>query len=276
MSWSWAALMPHPPILVPEVGQGREREAAVTLDGLERLDEKISGARPDLLLLLSPHQSYAMGAFFINQAQALTGSLASFGAGSIAFDLQVPQERLQKLAEHLAAKGALVRLGEAPDMTRDQGTLVPLYFLRKAWDSLDPAGLPPVVVASPIGLDTAAAFRLGEALASFEDGLNWALLASGDLSHRLIPGAPAGYSPVGKKFDEAIVEALSLADPQPLFDLSHSELEEAGECGLRSVMVLLGLCRALKAPIEVLSYEGPFGVGYANALAVFLPERQGA
>ena len=26
MPWVWAALMPHPPILVPEVGLGRENE----------------------------------------------------------------------------------------------------------------------------------------------------------------------------------------------------------------------------------------------------------
>ena len=260
MAWKWAALMPHPPIIVPEVGRGREKEAAATLAGIESLMERLADRRPDTLLLLSPHQPCARGAFFVNAAPRLRGSLAPFGAPA-AFDLTVPAEKLRSLTNHLTQKGFAVRSGESADLTRDQGSLVPLYFLERAWGKL-----PPVVAASPIGLDGETALELGRALASFDDGTAWALLASGDLSHRLTPDAPAGYSPVGKNFDAAVVAALSATDPRPLLGLAPSLPEDAGECGLRSVMVLLGLCGALGSGIDVLSYEGPFGVGYCNAL----------
>jgi aromatic ring-opening dioxygenase LigB subunit len=263
MSWSWAALMPHPPVIVPEVGRGREREAAVTLKGVTRLMERLSGRRPEALLLLSPHQPYARGGIFVNAAARPRGSLALFQA-PVAFDLTT-SERLPTLGEHLRKKGFTVRAGESPDLTRDQGSLVPLYFLRKAWG--DSAPLPPVVLASPIGLDLRSALRLGEVLASFDDGAAWGLLASGDLSHRLTPDAPAGYSPMGKRFDAALVAALDSLSPEGLLALSPQELEDAGECGLRSVAALLGLCQTLKRTIETLSYEGPFGVGYCNAFA---------
>ena len=92
--------------------------------------------------------------------------------------------------------------------------------------------------------------------------------ASGDLSHRLTPDAPAGYSPEGKKFDAAVVAALSSVDPSELLALTPQKREEAGECGLCSVMAMLGFCRALGRTIEVISYEGPFGVGYCNALSL--------
>lgn len=264
MTWQWAALMPHPPIIVPEVGRGREREAAITLDGVSRLTERLMRHKPDFLLLLSPHQPYAFGAFFLNGSERLTGSLAPFGAPDAAFDLHTPPDKLKALTEHLAGGGFAVRTGsgrQASDLTRDQGSLVPLYFLERAWKSL-----PPVLFASPIGLDPESALKLGKTLASFDDGARWGLLASGDLSHRLTPDAPAGYSPAGQRFDTAIVDALSSRDPLPILELSPNDLEAAGECGLRSVMTMLGLCGAMDGSIDVLSYEGPFGVGYCNAV----------
>jgi aromatic ring-opening dioxygenase LigB subunit len=234
--------------------------------------EKLAGKRPDRLLLLSPHQPYAIGALYVNGAANPRGTFAPFGAPSVSFDLKTPAGK--ELLDHLARKGQRARVGESANLTRDQGTLVPLYFLRNAWSAVSSeefpsGGLPPVLLASPIGLDPTTALELGEALASFDDGLAWGLLASGDLSHRLTRDAPSGYSPAGKKFDEAIVEALSSTAPQPLLSLSPEEMEAAGECGLRSVMTLLGLCRGLGKRIQVLSYEGPFGVGYCNAVSEF-------
>ncbi len=264
MSWNWAALMPHPPIIVPEVGRGREREAAATLSGVERLVSKLKRAyRPDCLLILSPHQPYMPGSLFVNDAPQLTGSLASFGARSAVFDVGTPLDELDSLVSHLKSAGIPVRTGEAADLTEDQGSMVPLYYLNKVW-----AELPPAIFASPIGLDPGVALKLGQALTSLPGSGKWALLASGDLSHRLRPGAPAGYSPAGAEFDEAVVKALEAGDPGILTSIPSTKIESAGECGLRSVLALLGLCKGLGASLDVLSYEGPFGVGYCNALWV--------
>ena len=269
MPWVWAALMPHPPILVPEVGRGRENEARETLKGLELLVESLRDQRPDVLLVLSPHQPYAPGALFLNSAGRAAGTLAPFGAPSVTIGLDCPRELRRAAAGRLSALGARIREGSRPDLTSDQGTLVPLYFLRQAWgqdgESL-PENLPPTLLASPIGLTPGEAFSLGERLALFDDSLRWGLLASGDLSHRLTPDAPAGYSPEGRIFDAAVLEALKSADAGPLLSLSPETLEAAGECGLRSVMTMLGLAGAVRGAIRVFSYEGPFGVGYCSAL----------
>jgi aromatic ring-opening dioxygenase LigB subunit len=165
------------------------------------------------------------------------------------------------LFAHLDFSGVNVCFNESHDLTRDQGSLVPLYFLEDNFD-----GLPPTILASPIGLDIDSAFEMGKALSSYDDGNKWGLMASGDLSHRLKPGAPAGFSPEGKVFDKAVVEALKNGDASVLRDLSNKTLEEAGECGLRSVMVMLGISCGMGESIDVISYEGPFGVGYCNAI----------
>jgi AmmeMemoRadiSam system protein A len=41
--------------------------------------------------------------------------------------------------------------------------------------------------------------------------------------------------------------------------------DEAGECGLRSLQILMGALDGLETDNKVLSYEGPFGVGYGCA-----------
>ena len=269
MPWVWAALMPHPPILVPEVGRGRENEARETLKGLEILAESLRDRRPDALLVLSPHQPYAPGALFLNSAGRAAGTLAPFGAPSVTIGIACPGELYRAAADRLSALGTRIREGSRPDLTSDQGTLVPLYFLRQAWgpDGENPSeNLPPTLLASPIGLTPDEALSLGERLALLDDGLRWGLVASGDLSHRLTPDAPAGYSPEGRVFDAAVLEALRSADAGPLLSLSPETLEAAGECGLRSVMTMLGLAGAVRGAIRVFSYEGPFGVGYCSAL----------
>ena len=269
MPWVWAALMPHPPILVPEVGRGRENEARETLKGLELLAESLRDRRPDALLVLSPHQPYAPGALFLNSAGRAAGTLAPFGAPSVTIGIACPGELRRAAADRLSALGTRIREGSRPDLTSDQGTLVPLYFLRRAWGrdgENPPENLPPALLASPIGLTPDEALSLGERLALLDDGLRWGLVASGDLSHRLTPDAPAGYSPEGRVFDAAVLEALRSADAGPLLSLSPETLEAAGECGLRSIMTMLGLAGAVRGEIRVFSYEGPFGVGYCSAL----------
>ena len=254
--------MPHPPVIVPAVGQGREQEAAATLKGVETLCAELAalpGGRPDLLVALSPHQPYAPGGLFLNSATRYHGSLSAFGAPRVALDMRMDANSFQALASHLTEKGFQVFTGAGEDISQDHGSIVPLHFIAAAFGG----ELPPVLLGSPIGLAPEQALELGKALASFEPGLRCALLASGDLSHRLKQDGPNGYHPDGQVFDDAVVRAFTEGDPAILTSLPEQTLRNAGECGLRSALVLLGLCNG---KLSVFSYEGPFGVGYCTAL----------
>jgi aromatic ring-opening dioxygenase LigB subunit len=237
-------------------------DASETIAGIDELTKRLGRmGHPDCILLLSPHQPYVSGCLAINKTESARGSFAPFGAPHVVLDVRTPLDSVDPLSGLLSSAGVRVSLYESKDLTRDQGSMVPLYFLRKAY-----ASLPPVLLTSPIGLDAAEAYKLGEALASFDDGRSWGFLASGDLSHRLKPGAPAGFSPNGKRFDAAVVESVRKCDAGAILSLSESVVSDAGECGMRSVLSMLGLVSSAGGKMDVLSYEGPFGVGYCNAL----------
>lgn len=267
MSWIWSALMPHPPVLISEVGRGRENEAIKTLNGIKNLTANLK--KPNVLLVLSPHQPYAHGALFVNTANSYHGSFALFGVPNVKINAFSSSEAVRTLCDYLAKSDIATYAKPFENLTEDQGSMVPLYFLKQAWGEL-----PEIIIASTIGLTPEKAFAMGQALSNFQNDKTWALLASGDLSHRLTQDAPAGYEPkCAPKFETAIEEALKNNSPKPVYELDERIIERAGECGLRSVMAMLGLSSGKE--IKIFSHEWPFGVGYCTALCE-LSQRQPA
>ena len=66
-------------------------------------------------------------------------------------------------------------------------------------------------------------------------------------------------------FDRAIVDIFSSGDLDGLFSLDEELCEAAAECGLRSFQIMAGALEGMRYSSELLSYEGPFGVGYGVA-----------
>ncbi len=144
----------------------------------------------------------------------------------------------------------------------DHGMLVPLYYLTSG--KLDNI---PIVGVGFSMLDLQTHFKFGQLISQISSlqSQNLAIVASGDLSHRLTPEAPAGYSKKGKEFDKKLIELLKKNKTKEILNLDPVLIEEAGECGLRSIIILLGALSSLQSQVSVLSYEGPFGVGYLVA-----------
>lgn len=255
----FAALAPHPPVLVPAVGGEAAAEVHETAAALERLAEGLAGSGADALALVTPHGPVRAEAACLYRADRLEGDFAAFGAPEAAVALTVDRDLAEAvLAE---AEGAdLPVLAVRPDGL-DHGSLVPLYFLQAA-GALRPA----VVLTPPWRLP--AARRLGRVLAGAARRARrrLALVASGDLSHRLKPGAPGGYAPEGREFDERLVELLRAGDAEGILEFPRGLAEAAGQDVLPGLAVLLGALAGRDARPEVLSYEGPFGVGYAVAV----------
>ena len=120
-------------------------------------------------------------------------------------------------------------------------------------------------------MDAAAHYRLGQCIAEATGQHRVVLIASGDLSHKL-SGSSYGTVPEGAEFDRAVTEALGCGDFLALFNIPEDLRKCAGECGYYSLMVLAGCFDRRGVEAKFLSYEGPFGVGYA--VAGFMPYRK--
>lgn len=199
----FACISPHPPIILPSVGSEADRaKVGKTIKSLESLAAKLAAAKPEVIVISSPHTDwgfevplYFLGAKLKNKNLEIKTYLTGF---------ESPRQHFEKGKE--IVKGL-------PRATRG------------AW------------------------------------------IASGDMSHRLKVDGPYGLHPSGPKFDKKFIELLKKKDIRGILNLDPDFVEEAGECGLRSFCMLLGALEEAKAKWkpEILSYEGPFGVGYLVA-----------
>jgi len=263
----FGCIVPHPPIIVPDVGKGGEREIAATSKAMEQLADKLAAQKPETVLIVSPHGKYHADAMGILTAQSSYGDMSAWGSSKPGTTYNNDLE-LVDLIQHEAkkAKVPISPITQKP-YHLDWGVMVPMYFLNRA---LDGASLVPLTF-SWLSLETHYTF--GKAIKSAADlsKKRVAIIASGDLSHRLIPNAPAGYDPMGKIFDTKLADAISAMDTEAILNFDPAIVERAGECGLRSVVILLGALAGLNVQSKVLSYECPFGVGYMVASLEIIP-----
>ncbi|MGN0909568.1 MAG: AmmeMemoRadiSam system protein A, partial [Succinivibrio sp.] len=124
-----------------------------------------------------------------------------------------------------------------------------------------------VVRLSISGFSSVIHYRLGQVVARCADALGRrvVMIASGDLSHKLIADGPYGFSPEGPVFDEKICSIFKSCDFMKLLKMDPCMCDSAAECGYRSFLIMAGALDGHAVQSELLSYEGPFGVGYAVA-----------
>lgn len=256
----FAAITPHPPIIVPGIGKTEDLKLVQgTILALDRLAQDLEGSKPDTVIIVSPHAPFSPDFFGINSVDNLIGDLSDFGLYD-EFNFENDLEIAENIRNASSEKKINVQFYES-DL--DHGALVPLYYLMEDTKAK-------LVHLSFSGLDFKTHERYGEIIGQvIEDSAKRvAIIASGDLSHRLIPSAPAGYSPKGKEFDQKLIELLKAKREKDILDIDIDIVDQAGECGLRSVIMLLGMIRSKEWNFDLLSYEGPFGVGYMVARLV--------
>jgi len=264
----FCGICPHPPIVVPEVGRTEAAKVEATQQALLELGRRVKGSGAETVVIISPHASIFQDVIGINGMPLLKGDLGNFRAGNVKFELENDPLLLAEIKRLAADLGLMVveltgKMEERYDISLrlDHGVTVPLYFLQKAGVKL-PLVHVSMAVAPPqrLYLFGLAVRRAAESL-----GRKVALLASGDLSHCLTPDAPGGYQPRGEEFDREIARLLAVPDVEGLLKMEEALVNQAGECGYRSIIMMLGALDGYDVKAEVLSYEGPFGVGYLVA-----------
>lgn len=260
-------LMPHPPIIIPEIGKGKEAEIQKTIDACNAIGKEIAASNIDTIIIITPHGTVFNDGVALINTETLQGDFSKFGAKIVSFKLEINTQLTSKIIEE-AAKLNIVAVALDRNNAKtygiklelDHGAAVPLYYIKdiKKYKIVHIT----YGMLSPIELYS---FGMAIEKACIRTNTQAVVIASGDLSHRLTNDGPYPYSPYGEKFDLQLINLLKQGDFINLFSLDSTLISEAGECGLRSVYILAGTLDGKEAKAEVLSYEGPFGVGYCVA-----------
>jgi len=251
----FAAIMPHPPIIVPEVGKKRLKEAAQSKKAAEEVSRRIKKVDCETVIIITPHGEVGQASVPVYTSHVFEGSFTRFGQAKPNFSFKGDP------ALGLAVIKECGFAANCPETLLDHGCLVPLYYLQAA--GVRKPVLPIAIAFQPL----AKLFEFGQSLAKTIKrlGRKVVIIASADMSHRLTSDAPSGYSPAGKEFDEKLVRLVKEYDVKGILNFDPALAEEAGQDALWSIAILLGALDGLQVKTEVLSYEGPFGVGYMIA-----------
>lgn len=257
--------MPHPPIVIPEVGRGEERKIKDTTDACYKIAEEIVSIEPDTIIIVTSHGPLFRDAISLSYENAIDGDLRNFAAPQVKFSLNIDIALTDQIINY-AQKENISTVKITGDFAYqyglnyelDHGTMVPLYFINKKFTDYKLVhityGLLPKIQLYKFGMCIKKAVEDMDVDAVF--------IASGDLSHRLSKDGPYEYSPYGKKFDEELITLLQAGDVAGVFNMDETTVKNAGECGLRSYYIMLGAMDGNEIRGELLAYEGTFGVGY--------------
>ncbi len=259
-------MVPHPPLIIPEIGKGEEEQIRKTINAYERVADEVAALEPETIIITSPHSVMYADYFHISPGKGAKGSFRRFGAGRVRFEEDYDtllRDRICTLAD--AAGFPAGTLGER-DAELDHGTMVPLWFIRRKYSGGR------IVRIGLSGLSLSDHYRLGQMIArAVEDtGRRTVFVASGDLSHKLQTYGPYGYAPEGPEYDRRIMDVCGRAAFGELFDFDGTFCDKAAECGHRSFVIMAGAFDGVRVKAEAFSHQDVTGVGYG--ICSFYPE----
>ena len=258
-------ITPHPPIALPGIGQGEEKKAQHTIDGMNETARLISEIKPKTIAVITPHGNVFSDALCINTKSELRGDFSRFRHREISLSFKNDTDKAHKMCTELVA-GGISCLSLNDDTAKkyhigteiDHGVLVPLYFVMQKYTDFK-------LIHISIGfLSNTEMYEAGRIMSEILDEGD-VVIVSGDLSHKLTDSGPYSYDPMGPVYDKYIKDAIESQRYIDILDIDGDMLERAGQCAQKPLEMLVGAIDCHETKSEVFSYEGPYGVGYMTA-----------
>ncbi|WP_036609951.1 AmmeMemoRadiSam system protein A [Oribacterium sp. P6A1] len=266
MSIQAAFMVPHPPLIIPEIGKGGEKSIQDTIDSYEKVAMEIAELKPETIIITSPHSIMYSDYFHISPGAGAKGDFSRFRAPEVSFDEIYDEELRDKICELAGEEDFPAGVLGEKDPTLDHGTMVPLWFIRNKYKGAK------IIRIGLSGLGLPEHYRLGMLIqkAVDESKRRVVFIASGDLSHKLQEHGPYGFAKEGPVYDERIMDVAKSASFQEMFEFNEDFCRKAAECGHRSFVIMAGALDGIKVRSEVFSHQDVTGVGYG--IASFYPE----
>lgn len=255
----FAALTPHSPMLIPTIGKEHAAKLECTKQALQKLAEALYIAKPDTIVMLSPHATMYPDAFSGNIATKYRGVLKEFGDHGTIVEMKPDSMLSDRVHQKMRALGIPYTLTSAEEI--DYGYTVPLYFLASQLQGVKLLPLAPSLLTGEAHVNFGHALK--DVLHAETNRI--AVIASADLSHHANQASPEGYKAEGEAFDKTMRKAVAEMHVSAFGALDDHTLEEAGQCGYKPALILLSMLEEMNASPHELCYEAPFGVGYLTA-----------
>jgi len=250
----FAAVAPHSPLLVPNIGKENTAQFAATLNAAEKLSAALDASEVEIIIVLNAKGPAFEKTFGINVSPRFKANLELFGDLVTKWEHNGGGELCGRLREELETEFPVILVTDAG---LDYASSIALSLC----SSNPQRRIIPITVGA--GIDAEDALRFGKALGRTlaHEPEKIAVVAAADLSHRATKKSPLGYSAKGKKFDQKVIEALKNSSHAEL--LEASTVSEAAACEDTEVLAtLLGVLFDTGVEPIALSYEAPFGVGH--------------
>lgn len=253
-----AYMVPHPPMIVPAVGRGSEKQITKTIRAYESVADEIAALKPETIIISSPHSVLYGNYFHISPGKSATGDFSRFRASGVSFREEYDTELAGKICDIAEAKGFPAGTQGERDRHLDHGTMVPLYFVEQQYRDFR------LIRIGLSGLPLTEHYAFGQIIgeAVRETGRKVVYIASGDLSHKLQEYGPYGFTPEGPEYDKRIMDVCSRGAFGEMLDFDENFCDKAAECGHRSFVIMAGVLDGLSVEARQLCHEDVTGVGY--------------
>ncbi len=259
-------IVPHPPMIINKIGNGREKQIEKTINSYEEIAKEIGNLKPDTIIITSPHAKYYSNHFYIMPGNTLKGNFECFGVKEISFEKENDISLIEEIESICSVEN--ISCGRLEEDVLDHGTMIPLYFISKYL----PRCKIVVIGLSYLSLDIH--YKLGEIIKRAVDKIQKKVVfvASGDLSHKLQAHGPYGFTKEGPIYDDKVCSIMKNCNFEEFLEFDELFLEKAAECGHRSFTIMSGIYDKMNVSSSFLSHEDITGVGYA--ICKFYPKNE--
>lgn len=252
----FACVVPHAGPALPELADANGM-GAVTRATMSAIGAELAAARPDTVVVLTPHGVTIHGAISVAITERAAGSLGPGPAVELLCD--------RDLAFSFVDAAATARLPVAPywfgdgTLPLDWSTIIPLRYLGASFRPR-----PRLVVVGPSGsVPRPQLVAFGQALRAVADASprRIALVASVDQGHAHAADGPYGYDPASALFDELLQEIVATGRLEQLLELDEEFVAAAMPDSVEALLVLYGAVHENGFSCTLRSYElfGYFG-----------------
>ena len=263
-------MVPHPPLIIPQIGKGGEKQIDKTINSYEEIAKEISTLKPETIIISSPHTIMYGDYFHITNANKVSGDLSNYNVSNILFEEEQDIDLIEEIEK--VSRKYNFPAGRTKDTELDHGTIIPLYFIRKYYKEGK------IIVLGPSGLPLIDNYMMGIIIKEAVNNLDKKVvfIASGDLSQKNVLvdyGCGKGRvdyflshetkcKSIGVEYDERIMDVCSKSNFNELLNFEESFLDKAAECGHRSFTIMSGTMDGLNVEAKEYSHEDITGVGY--------------